>query len=412
MEPSPTTARDPDDWWWIFDPRQSLRARAVAIFGGLALGFSLLLGWTADTIFRRHLARQLGPSFEALAFQVGDKLDRAIDDRLRALNLAAGLAALKNPATPAAERRAVLDALLDASPDFAWVGFVDRAGRVVAATEHLFEETSVADRPWFRGARRAAYTGGVHESAELAREVQNFSGEKPRFLDLAVPITDTDGNSLGVLGAHVRWLAAREAQLSVVPETTARREHIDITLYAPDGDVLLDSGVSGWNHPPNAPAIGEKPGTRGYLTETVAGDTDYLTGYIRTKGYREFRGANWLITVRQPVADAFAPVRDLQRWIFRLGVLFTVGVAVVSWLVAGRITRRMAGIATAASRIRAGDVLSEMPRPPGEGEIQSMCEALGTMVEDLRAKNEQLDAENTKLNSRLHERDGAEKPGA
>src|SRR3954465_12906280 len=99
MQASASSAPDPDDWWWIFDPRQSLRARAVMIFGGLALGFSLLLGWTGETLFRRHLTRQLGPAFETLAFQIGDKLDRALDERLHALQLAANLAALKNPAT-------------------------------------------------------------------------------------------------------------------------------------------------------------------------------------------------------------------------------------------------------------------------------------------------------------------------
>src|ERR1019366_4310529 len=157
MEPLSASVRDPDDWWWIFDPRQSLRARATLIFGGLALGFSLLLGWTAATLFRRQLERQVGPVFETLALQIADKLDRALDERLSALQFAAGLAPLKNPAAPAADRRALLDAILDAAPDCAWIGFADRDGLITCATQRLFEGNEVGTTAWFRSGRRAPY---------------------------------------------------------------------------------------------------------------------------------------------------------------------------------------------------------------------------------------------------------------
>lgn len=411
MEPLPATARDPDDWWWIFDPRQSLRARATLIFGGLALGFSLLLGWTAETLFRRQLERQLGPVFETLALQIADKLDRALDERLSALQFAAGLAPLKNPAAPAADRRALLDSILDAAPDCAWIGFADRDGLITCATQRLFEGRQVETSAWFRSGRRAPYAGNVHEYPELARELTNLGGAQPSFLDLAVPVNDADGNFLGVLGAHLHWSVARATQLSVVPDT-ARREHIGVTIYAPGGEVLLDSGASGWTLPPEAPAVGAKAGVHGYFAENVPGDAEFLTAYACDRGHGVLRGANWLVTVRQPVADAFAPVRDLRRWIVRVGAIFTVAIIVLSWVLAGRLTRRMAAIALAAGRIRGGDVLTLMPRPHGRGEIQLMCAALGDMVDDFRQKHAQLEADHTRLAARLSERERERKPGA
>ena len=412
MQPPMPTARDPDDWWWIFDPRQSLRARVVVIFGGLALAFSLLLGWTAETFFRRQLNRQLGPSFETLAFQIGDKLDRALDERLRALQLAGRLTSLRNPAASVEERRAVLDALLTAAPDCAWIGFADGEGRIVAAAPQLFESRPVADSAWFRGARRMPFVGGVHESADLARELPNLGEEKPRFLELAVPVNDARGNFIGVLGAQLRWSWARDTQHSVVSEA-ARREHIGVTIYAPDGEVLLDSGVSSWTLPPDAPRVANQAGSRGYFLENVPGEAEFFTGYARTKGYREFRGANWLITVRQPVADAFADARTVHRRIVWTGATFTAVIIVLGWLIAGRIARRMAAVTSAAGRIRSGDVLSLMPRPSGRGEVQVMCGALGDMVDELRQKQEQLDADNTRLAARLGKSDRPDQqPGA
>ena len=379
--------RNPDDWWWVFDPRQSLRARAVLIFGGAALGFALLMGWTAETLFHRHLSRQLGPTFETLAFQIGDKLDRALDERLRVLQLAASQTAFRVPSTPPAEQRAWLDTLLDTAPDLAWAGFADRDGQIVSATQQLFEGNNVAPTVWYRGAQKSAYAGNLHEISDLVGTQSNPAEENPRFLDLAVPVNDSDGNLQGVLAAHLRWSWARDIQLSVVPET-ARRDHLGATVYSPSGDVMLDSGASGWTSPPEAPSVGDRAGLRGFMVENVAGQGEFLAGYARTRGYREFRGANWLVVVRQPAADAFAIERDLRRWIGRLGALFVIAIVVLSWLVAGRIARRLAAVAAAADKIRRGDILSLIPQPAGSGEIQTMCTALGEMVGAFRQKQE------------------------
>ena len=411
MEPLPATARDPDDWWWIFDPRQSLRARATLIFGGLALGYSLLLSWTAETLFRRQTERQLGPEFETLAIQIADKLDRALDERLGVLQFAAGLAPLRNPEVTAADRRTLLDAVLDAEPDCAWIGFADRDGLITSATQRLFEGRQVETSAWFRSGRRAPYAGNVHEFSELARELPSVVEAQSLFLDLAVPVTGAKGNFVGVLGAHMRWSWARVTQLSVVPDT-ARREHIGATIYSPGGEVLLDSGASGWTLPPDAPDVGAKSGAHGHFAENVTGDTEFLTGYARERGHGVFPGANWLVTVRQPVADAFAPVRDLRGRIVWIGASFTAVILVLSWVLAGRITRRMAAIASAAGRIRGGDILTLMPRPRGRGDLQSMCDALGDMVADFRQKHEQLEADQNRLAARLNERDRDRKPGA
>jgi hypothetical protein len=391
MEHSWPAAHNADDWWWMFDPRRSLRARAVLVFGSAALALTLLLGWAAESLFRRQLSAQVGASFETLALQIGDKLDRALDERLRALQLAASLAPLKNPATPVAERRALLDALLDAAPDLAWIGVTDRDGHVIAAAQSLFENTSVATSPWFRGAQRGPFAGSVHEFAELARELPRRTEDSPRFLDLAVPINDAEGNFLGVLGAHVRWSWARDTQRSVVPDT-ARRDHLGVTIYSATGEVLHDSGASGWTHPPDAPEVSDRIGLRGNFVESVAGDADYVTGFARTKGYREFRGANWLVVVRQPTADVVAAASDLRRWIVWLGFALTLVTVIVSWLVAGRLARRMAAVTAAAGRIRRGDALTLMPRPAGHGELEEMCGAIGDMVDNFRAKQEKSES--------------------
>ena len=402
----PTRRRD---WWWVFDPRCSLRARVALLVGVGTLAFTLLLSWITSTLYRRALEHHFGAAFETLAFEVADKLDRTLYERIRTLQVAASLATLRDPASPVAERRKVLDVLQETTPEIAWIGLTDASGRIIAATGKVLEGDGADTRPWFRGAREQPYVGALRDNPELAREVpSHVEPDFPRrFLDLAVPVTGANGQFAGVLAAHLRWNWSRDVQTSVVPESAAR-ERIGVTIYSPGREVLLDSGASGWTQPPEAPAVGEGRRFRGSLLEPTGGTT-YLSGYARSRGFREYRGAGWLTVVRQPVERAFASVLTLRRSIILWGFVLALGAATTSWWMAARHARRLRSIRLAAERIHEGDILAVLPRPKGESELARMCGALGDLVEDLRANREQLTAENARLAARLREQENAKR---
>lgn len=385
MERRPSASVRARDWWWVFDPRESLRARAALVFGGGTILFTLLVGWIGGTLLRRQLESQLGSAFESLAVQVSNTIDRRIYERYRELQFAANLDPLRDPRTDPAARRRVLEALLAATPDFAWIGFADPSGFIVAATGKHFERESARERPWFVGAQEHGYAGNLHEMPALTNLLAPADRDA-RVLDLAVPVVGLNGEFAGVVAAHVRWGWARDVQLGIVPET-ARRERLGVTMYSAARDVLLDSGASGWSIPPEPPALPSRS-FRGSMLETTAEGSVYLTGYIRSRGHAEFRGFGWLTTVRQPVARALAPARELQLAIARWGFLFSGTMLVVSWIFAGRLARRLDGVAAAASRIQSGDILTVIPRPRGETELDRMCGAVGGLVQDLRPKDQ------------------------
>jgi len=389
--PTPPSAHPPaEEWWTIFDPRRSLRARAALVLGGSAILFTVLLGWIAGTVLQRHLERQLGGWFETLAFQVGDKIDRAIYERHRELQLTAGLAPFRTRGFAPDDQRKVLESLQDAAPDFAWIGVADASGRIVSATHGVFEGTSAEMRGWFRAGSDGAYTGPLHEMAEFARG-SSEPDEEPshRVLDLAVPLTADDGRFLGVLGAHVRWDWARGVQRSVVPDS-AGRERIGVTIYAANGEVILDSGGSGWTQPPAAPANPNPRLARASLVENTSDGAAYLTGFARSHGFRDYRGLGWLTVVRQPFADAFAPVAELRRIVVACGLVLAGALMVATWRFAARLARRLRAIGIAAGRIREGDVLTTIPSSRGDAELEAMCTALGAMIDDFRAKQEKF----------------------
>jgi hypothetical protein len=397
------------DWWWIFDPRFSLRARAALIVGAGALVFTFALSAITGLIYRRALEITLGATFETLAFQMSDKLDRAIYERYRSLQLAADLDPFRQGETRPGDRRRILESVQAASPDFAWIGFADLSGRITAATGRIFEGSSHATRPWFLAGRESPYVGSLRDIPELGVELPPSDAGEPsfRFLDVAVPVLGADGKLVGVLAGHVRWNWARAAQLSVVPEATGARERIGVTVYSASGDVLLDSGASGWSRPPDAPSVGEGRRFRGAIFENTAGGSSYLTGYMRSRGFREYRGIGWLTVVRQPVDRAFASVASLRRSIVLWGSLLALSAGVAAWIMAGRHARRLHVVGAAADRIREGDILTVLPRPKGETEMAHMCRALSDLVEDLRANQEALQAERARMAAQIREREAA-----
>ena len=371
------------DWWWVFDPRLSLRARASLIFGAAAVLFALLLGWLGGALLQSRIEHQLGTALENLAFQVSDKIDRAFHERYRDLQFTISLPPFRADGISADERRRLLDVLQLASPEFAWIGFADANGRIVAATHGLPEGTMVADRAWYREAREAPYVGDWHEIPELAGVIPYGPNEPRGFVDLAVPVSAESGQFLGVLVGHIRWGWTREVQTSVIPDRL-REERLGVTIYAASGNVLLDSGGSGWSEPPDAPELPENRRFRGTLLENTTGGTVYLTGYVRSRGYQDFPGLGWLISVRQPGVDAFAPVRELRRSLVGCGAVFSLGIAFLSWAFAGAIAHQLRRVTATAVRVRRGDILAVMPRPPGEGEFARMSGALGDMVDEFR----------------------------
>jgi HAMP domain-containing protein len=388
---------DPFPWRHRLDPRHSLPALVTLVVAGSALGLVLAFSYVSGAMLRRQLERRVSASFETLAEQVGDKIERTIYERYRQLQFAASLPAFRNAGASLAERRAVVEALHDTSADYAWTGFADAEGSIVAASSGLFEKDNVAAAPWFVGARRRPFVGPVRELSALAAVTSMGGNETPRFFEVAVPLNSASGQFLGVLCAHVRWTWAREVQLSVVPET-ARREQLGVTVYNASGDILLDSGGSGLTEPLDVPPeLGSRPANRGTFLERTGHGIDYLTSYVRLRGFREYRGLGWLVAMRQPAVQVFAPVQELRRTILNLGLSFVFMLAVTTWFVAARLERRFRAVALAASRIGDGDILSLMPRPRRDSEFARMCAALTAMVEKFRHREETLETANARL---------------
>src|SRR5262249_21285313 len=134
-----------------------------------------------------------------------DQLNATLSSRYYELRALSRLNALQPvwQGDPKALREA-LEELQSNYSDYSWIGFADTKGDVVAATGGLLEGASVAARPWFKNGLEGPAVEDVHEAVLLAKLLDaRPAGEPFRFVDIAFPVRDAGGRTIGVLCAHL-----------------------------------------------------------------------------------------------------------------------------------------------------------------------------------------------------------------
>lgn len=376
-------------------------ARPLAAWLVLALGLLIAVSTMATSLVLGQMARRQAGA-EAIArlseaaAQMRDRLDQGMFERWRDIQVAA---ALDMPSLPddalAGRRRALLDRLRTTYPAYAWIGFTDAAGTVVAAAGGLLEGQSVAARPWFKGALQGPFAGDVHDAKLLQKLLAPPGAEPLRFVDVAVPLQAADGTVLGVLGAHLSWDWAREVEAAVLTPTL-RADGVELLVLSAAGSVLLGpAGTPGLEIPlrDGRPDLAAAPWAASHLSSSAA-----------TLGYKDYPGLGWWVVSRQPVSLALAPVAALHRSLLLAGLIIT-GLAVVAGLAAARIIARpLELLARAAGQVRHGGAL---PPVRGYAEVRTLAAALGDAFTAERAAADALREANAALEQRVADRTAA-----
>ncbi len=311
-------------------------AISLAIVGATTIGSALLAREQATAMAQNTLLQ--------VARSMADRLDQDMAERLREIRNVGALEPLQpHWMGTTGSLRKVLETMQSTLPDYAWIGFADRDGRVRAATGGLLEGASVRERPWFTDGIQRAAVEDVHAAALLGSKLPPYGDGTPfRFVDVAVPVGDASGQLVGVLGAHLSWRWADVVRREVL---SSRRPELkeDIIVLDRSGRVLLGSD-------PGATPYSAAELAAGHFTVLGAGE-NRLAAATATRGRGDYPGLGWIVVALQPVDTALAGANHLTRLILLLGL----GVAVLGlvgiWWVAARLTRPLAQLTQAVDRI-------------------------------------------------------------
>jgi diguanylate cyclase (GGDEF)-like protein len=348
-----------------------------------------VLALVTDTVATRQMERSIGSNLALRAQEVADKLDRGMYERRRDIQLEARTLTDMNLGQPSLIRKR-LNALREGSDSYAWIGYADTDGTVVAATDGVLEGDNVAQRPWFGGAVNTAFVGDVHRALLLEKHLNPSGGEPLRFMDVAMPVFRNDGLFVGVLGAHIDWRWVRAAAAGTdngQPTETIILSMADKVLLGPRDLQDTTLALTG--------ARQARQGFHSYRIERWPDGKTYLTGYVMSRGHQGYPGLGWVVLVREELDHAYAPVRALNKQVFLVGTAIAALFAAFGWFLAVLISRPLISISNAALSIEQRKSNIAFPISKNFREVAILSRSLSDLFKTLMQREKQLEHQTT-----------------
>lgn len=386
----------------------TLKVRLVLSFGLLILAATTVGTWLTSDLAVNALRKSTGQNLQEVSVQLRDKIDLDLHERYSDLAVAAALSSQQLLKQQTGDITVLLNALAANFSSYAWIGLTSADGTVLASTGNLLKGMDVSHRPWFQEARDGPYLGDVHEALLLEEKLNNESGAPLRFVDVAVPLQDADGNFNGVLGAHLYldWVASiGQSLLSPLQD----RLQAELILADKNGVVMI--GPEG--------SVGQKLNEQllqaansdipGYVTLPMAmtgedSTEPYLVGYSRLRDREEYATLNWLVLVRKPAIEAFQPARALRNTLIYGGALLALMLITFAVFTARRTTRPLLQMAREADRIDFNNPSSLIQLRDDYEEVRVLSSVLRDLLHRLARKTQQMNDLNASLEHRVSER--------
>lgn len=357
---------------------QSLRARMTCVVIAFVLAATTLLTWLALSMAERDMKSVIGQQqFSLLSLAAAH-----IDEQLASKRLL--LASIAEAVPPgqhnAATIRAAMERHASAASEFANVAAFDASGHFLTSLRPPSQPNpSLADRSYFE--QTMAQKRGII-SPPLRGRVSNLP-----VVALTHPIVDSGGDVQAVLVGSIdllnsdffhhfntmkpgktgfMFIMTTEGILVNHPNKARLLEHINARPGLNLGTERALGGFEGWMEATN------KDGVDGIYS------------------YKRLNATNWIVAVRYPTDEAFAPMADMRQQAVLAATLFAALAGLLSWWMVKillaplqRLRRNLQAI-----RTRGGDI--GVLRSSGRDEIGELSEALYELTAERQAAQERL----------------------
>lgn len=372
----------------------SLRIRLALAFGvlagALAGALSLVIGHYASEATRDEISRHLAQ----IAAEYRDKLDSSLAERIDDVAALAYLDTATHDAATPERRQARIDQLMR-NRDFAWVGFVNAAGRVELSYRDVLKGEDVSQRHWYETAKRQELILDASETARISKLLP-VGPEPNRLVLITVPLR----GDRGILGVVLNFALAERLRVDTQRGTDAQSV-VELLLSRGDGNIIL--GPTPLLGKKIALPLGSHVGAPATIERWPDGE-EYLAAGSVTRGQGEGMTLGWATLARERASVAFAPVRELQRSILWAGLVLALAGIGAGWLLATRIARPLESLADAAQAIARGELRAALPLLRDNLEVARLSASLRAMVSHLREQSESLREAQDHLDRRVRER--------
>ncbi|BAL95277.1 diguanylate cyclase [Rubrivivax gelatinosus IL144] len=375
--------------WGSFRVRLTLWAAGLALC--TLLGVGLYAARQATQQRAEFVGQQLLSSARSAAFQLAVRLQ----EREKEVEILSRVPSLVESRLNSPRVLRSLQLRKEINDEYVWIGVADASGRLLNATGGRLDGADVRQRPWFAAGLRGPYTGDVHDDAQLARRLAHEASDSLHFIDLAAPVRDHDGEVRGVLAAHVRWQRiARTVTDAVRGDPAALRT--EAMILARDGTLLFPLHAPGMRLP-------EAPGPGRFGVQNDADGRAYLVARAAVPATAQ-SDLGWSVVLRQPLEVATAPISALRDRLFIVGLVASLLVAALAYVLAVRLSRPLEQLAAAVVAVREGRSSAAFPQRCGSPELEAMTESVRAMTESLLDREARLEQANAQLEQTVDDR--------
>ncbi len=357
------------------------RATAAATMAVLVMGLALANGLFVGTQSEQVLNREVGHSMMGVAQSLARQLDATMWARANQIASLARIDALKDPNVA----QATIEELKRRDPTIAWIGMTNLSGTVLTASNGLLVGQNIASRPVHAEGLKGLFVGDVHEAVALKGKIPYLPGENPKFVDVSAPLLEADGKPVGVLAVHYSWEWTRTTMRELA-DPLRDRDGLTVYILAADGTVLLGPEDAIGKPLPFSPLTLKD----GWQNAAWPDGVRYVTGIAHGKGVHDYAGLGWTVLARQPASVVHAEADRLRRSIIGSGAALALLFSALGWFAAGRITRPLTAIASAAKRIGQGESGVEIPDIGGQTEVGHLSRTLRDLIDSLTHKDAAL----------------------
>ena len=204
---------------------------------------------------------------------------------------------------------------------YSWIGTTDAAGHMTAATESVGQSPAGTSRP-------LASFETVKQTRDVHLEVASGSNESGPEVIFSAPLDDPGGDFRGAVISRMP-LEQFRAILDEEGEAQEEKDAIDWILLDREGVMLLQKSQPIGVPPALSRAqsvsfkrAAEGPERNGFVEELRERDGNpVVTGFARTRGYRDFSGFGWVVLVQLDRTSAYAAINKLVWMVGLIGLL-------------------------------------------------------------------------------------------
>jgi signal transduction histidine kinase/ActR/RegA family two-component response regulator len=382
-------------------PHRSVQARLAWATGLSGVLFAVLLSFWFARDQRQQLQQAVSESARREARVMGQIVSAALSERQSQIEQLAAQPEVSSGLMDAGALRLLLERTRAFNPEFEWLGFADAHGLITTATGARLEQQGFSQQPWFQRGRHAAWIGRPHEAGPLARFLPvDVDGRPARLIDMAVPVIDYDGRTIGVLVGMLNWRWIQDMHQKMTTQDAGLQHAL---LQAPSGEVFIGPSqmVGQKLRPPGFDRVLSQ-GTADVLPWPDVGEQ--LTAMAPVRWSMQEGQEPWLMVLRQDPRLAFGPAEKLWQKMLMGGLLASLVFMWLSWWLAGRIAQPLRTLSDTALALRQGQPAHFEVDDQHADEIAALSGSLRDMHADLQTRMSELAAYRDHLEDKIAQR--------